>query len=191
MRKGQEEERSLLSHRLSLRLFLRCGLDWALCGEETSFFRSLVGEGGPVPLPIWMGKKKQKHALGHPMAHRSVRSIPGSCPGHCALQASGGLCLVSGSPWHLNHQGSRFLAGLSTPRILNTVRELSLGCHRPEDIFKERPFHPGEVVVPARWGYGKYSGTSPTSLTVTLTILGQSDASLVTVTLIQKKKMKK
>lgn len=81
MRKGQEEERSLLSHRLSLRLFLRCGLDWALCGEETSFFRSLVGEGGPVPLPIWMGKKKQKHALGHPMAHRSVRSIPGSCPG--------------------------------------------------------------------------------------------------------------
>lgn len=41
-----------IPHRLSLRLFLRCGLDWARCGEDTSFFRSLVGEGGPVPLPI-------------------------------------------------------------------------------------------------------------------------------------------
>lgn len=48
-----------------------------------------------------------------------------------------------------------------------------------------------KVVVPARWGYGKCSGTSPTSPTVTLTILGQSDARLVIVTLIQKNKMKK
>lgn len=75
VRRGQEEERSLLSHRLSLRLFLRCGLDWALCGEETSFFRSLVGEGGPVPLPIWMGRKKQKHVLGRPLAHSALSGV--------------------------------------------------------------------------------------------------------------------
>lgn len=48
-----------------------------------------------------------------------------------------------------------------------------------------------KVVVPARWGYGKCSGTSPTSPTVTLTILGQSDARLVIVTLMQKNKNEK
>lgn len=55
-----------IPHRLSLRLFLRWGLDWPLCGEETSFFRSLVGEGGPVPLPILVWRKKQRHTKGFP-----------------------------------------------------------------------------------------------------------------------------
>lgn len=80
---GRREERLALglpSHRLSLRLFLRWGLDWALCGEETSFFRSFVGEGGPVPLPIWMGRKKQEYVLGCPMGHSALpgAAVPGS-----------------------------------------------------------------------------------------------------------------
>lgn len=72
----------LLSHRLSLRLFLRWGLDWALCGEETSFFRSLVGEGGPVPLPIWIGRKKEKDVLNCRMTHSVLlgATVPGSHP---------------------------------------------------------------------------------------------------------------
>lgn len=48
-----------IPHRLSLRLFLRWGLDWPLCGDEMSFFRSLVGEGGPVPLPILGGGRNK------------------------------------------------------------------------------------------------------------------------------------
>ena len=56
------------SHRLSLRLFLRWGLDWPRCGEDTSFLRSLVGEGGPVPLPILMGRKKQRLIPGLPQS---------------------------------------------------------------------------------------------------------------------------
>lgn len=56
------------SHRLSLRLFLRWGLDWPRCGEDTSFLRSLVGEGGPVPLPILVGRKKQTLIPGLPQS---------------------------------------------------------------------------------------------------------------------------
>ena len=54
------------AHRLSLRLFLRWGLDWPRCGEDTSFFRSLVGDGGPVPLPIWVGRKAHRLTPGLP-----------------------------------------------------------------------------------------------------------------------------
>lgn len=52
------------AHRLSLRLFLRWGLDCPRCGEDTSFFRSLVGDGGPVPLPIWVGRKAHRLTSG-------------------------------------------------------------------------------------------------------------------------------
>lgn len=77
--RGKERafSRPPVTHRLSLRLFLRWGLDWPRCGEDTSFFRSLVGEGGPVPLPI-LGGKKQTLVPGLPQS--LACSVGATCP---------------------------------------------------------------------------------------------------------------
>lgn len=73
------------THRLSLRLFLRWGLDWLRCGEDTSFFRSLVGEGGPVPLPILIVKKKQRLIPGLPQSLSCP--VGATSPTACAQKA--------------------------------------------------------------------------------------------------------
>ena len=79
------------AHRLSLRLFLRWGLDWPRCGEDTSFFLSLVGDGGPVPLPIWVGRKTHRLAPGLPQSP--------SCPdGATSPKAALGRAQEASSP---------------------------------------------------------------------------------------------
>lgn len=136
----------LLPHRLSLRLFLRWGLDWALCGEETSFFRSLVGEGGPVPLPIWIGRKKEKDVLSCRMAHSVLlgATVPGSHhPMQSVLQASGGLYPISGSSLALKPLGQQILG-----RAVPEGPKHKCGGHHwavigLENTFVGRPVYPG------------------------------------------------
>ena len=76
------------AHRLSLRLFLRWGLDWPRCGEDTSFFRSLVGDGGPVPLPIWVGRKTHRPAPGLPQSPSCPDGATSPKTRHRAQEAS-------------------------------------------------------------------------------------------------------
>lgn len=86
-----------ISHRLSLRLFLRWGLDWPLCGEDTSFFRSLVGEGGPVPLPILVGRKNQRLTPGLPQNPSCPAGTSPKATLGRARKPQVGLCPICGS----------------------------------------------------------------------------------------------
>lgn len=101
-RKGGSLSPAPITHCLSLRLFLRWGLDWPRCGDDTSFFRSLVGEGGPVPLPILMGRSRHSFQGCLPGCRRACPGLAGSVGATCPEAALGGprklkppLCLVS------------------------------------------------------------------------------------------------
>lgn len=62
-------KKQFCTHRLSVRLLRRWGLDWLRCGDDISFFLSLVGDGGPVPLLIQKRKRTMSNMNEHIFPH--------------------------------------------------------------------------------------------------------------------------